>query len=117
MKAGKPSRRFALKRFVVAEASMLPALRPGDGLLAWRSGRARQGQLRVFEHPRRPGFWLVKRVGSVVGDRFEAVSDNPASGAVDSRVFGPVVVEGSYRVLLRVPGPSRNAGSTSGTGK
>ena len=40
---------------------MLPALAPGDGLLAIRVRRIRRGEIRVFEHPDRPGFWLVKR--------------------------------------------------------
>jgi len=92
-----------LKRFVVSEESMLPALRPGDGLVGLRSSTVRRGQVRCFEHPCRAGFWLVKRVGAVRGDRFEALSDNPDAGAVDSRRFGLVDVEGSYRVVLRVP--------------
>lgn len=81
---------------------MLPSLHPGDGLIALRSGRVRRGQIRVFEHPDRPGFWLVKRVDHVRGDRFEALSDNEAA-AVDSRAFGDVPIDGSYRLLLRVP--------------
>jgi hypothetical protein len=92
-----------LRRFVVAEASMLPSLRPGDGLIAVRSRHIRRGQIRVFEHPGRAGFWLVKRVGHIRGDRFEAVSDNPTVGAVDSRTFGDVPIDGSFRLLLRVP--------------
>lgn len=82
---------------------MLPALRPGDGLVGVRSHRVRRGELRCFEHPQRPGFWLVKRVGHVRGDHFEAVSDNPSAGAVDSRRLGDVPVGGSYRVVLRIP--------------
>ncbi len=82
---------------------MLPTLRPGDGLLAVRSRRIRRGQLRVFEHPARPGFWLVKRVGDVRGDRFQALSDNPSVGTIDSQRFGDVPITGSYRVIVRVP--------------
>ncbi|MDW3212982.1 MAG: S26 family signal peptidase [Ilumatobacteraceae bacterium] len=93
-----------MKRFVVAEASMQPTLRPGDGIIAIRSGRARRGEIRCFEHPTRPGFWLIKRVGDVREDRFEALSDNPDVDAVDSRRFGFVPIRGSYRMLLRVPG-------------
>jgi signal peptidase I len=88
---------------VVDEASMLPSLHPGDGLIALRSGRIRRGQIRVFEHPDRRGFWLVKRVGHIRGDGFEALSDNPAVGAIDSRTFGDVPIHGSYRLLIRVP--------------
>lgn len=83
---------------------MRPALLPGDGLLAIRSSHLRRGQLRCFEHPARPGFWLVKRVGDVRADTFEARSDHDVGGVVDSRRFGFVPVAGSYRVVLRVPG-------------
>ncbi len=82
---------------------MLPALRPGDGLIAVRTERIRRGEVRVFEHPDRPGFWLVKRVGHIRGGRFEAVSDHPDAGAVDSRRFGDVPIAGTYRVVVRVP--------------
>lgn len=81
---------------------MEPTLSPGDGVVAIRSRRARRGEIRVFEHPERPDFWLIKRVDHVRGDRFEAVSDNPGAGAVDSRVFGDVPIAGSYRVVWTV---------------
>lgn len=90
-----------IKRFVVSETSMLPGLRPGDGLLAVRSRRLRRGQIRCFEHPHRPGFWLVKRVGDVHADTFEALSDRDGPDVVDSRRFGPVAVDDSYRMVLR----------------
>jgi len=83
---------------------MEPALHDGDGLVAIRPWPARSGQLRCLEHPRRPGFWLVKRVAQVVADgTMEVVADNRAAGGVDSTTFGPVPVAGSYRVLFRVP--------------
>lgn len=82
---------------------MLPTLRPGDGLVAIRSSRVRTGQIRCFEHPQQPGFWLVKRVGEVDGSNFEARSDNEIPGVVDSRQFGPVPGSLSYRMLFRVP--------------
>ena len=93
-----------VQRFVVAEDSMRPSLEPGDGLVGIATSRIRTGQLRVVEHPHRPGFWLVKRVGAVVSvgeeARFEACSDNPdAPGAVDSRRIGLLPVAGSYRVV------------------
>lgn len=88
---------------------MLPTLEPGDMLLAWRDGRPRAGQIRVFPHPNKSTRWLVKRVGEVYGTVFEARSDNPrAVGASDSHDFGPVSAAGSYRVFWRLPG--RRAG-------
>ncbi|TRW89274.1 S26 family signal peptidase [Mycolicibacterium sp. 018/SC-01/001] len=86
---------------------MRPTLRPGDGLFAVRCGRLRSGQLRVFADPSRSSRYLVKRVGRVrrdtTGLTFEAVSDNAsAPGVVDSRVFGWVPAESSYRVVWTV---------------
>jgi hypothetical protein len=90
---------------------MCPALRSGDGLLAWRGGDPRRGQLRVFPDPTLPARWLVKRVGGVRGSgrnaTFEARSDNAqAPGVVDSRQFGWVPAAGSYRVVWTVRGRS-----------
>jgi len=107
MAGNHPLRVWPLRRFLVVDDSMRPALGPGDGLLAIRAGGVRQGQLRVFPDPRRSSRWLVKRVGEVYGSGrtavFEARSDNPrAAGAADSHEFGPVSAAGSYRVVLRV---------------
>jgi hypothetical protein len=83
---------------------MEPTLVDGQGLIAVPSRSARSGQLRCFEHPHRPGFWLVKRVADVHDDATMTVlSDNLAATLADSRTFGPVPVGGSYRVVLRVP--------------
>jgi hypothetical protein len=92
-----------LRRFVVADRSMEPTLADGQGLVGLRTRRASPGQLRCVEHPHRPGFWLVKRVDAVDGDTMTVSSDNAAVATVDSRVFGPVCVAGSYRVIVRVP--------------
>ena len=83
-------------RVEVAEHSMLPALRPGDWLLALRTRRIRPGQVVLAWHPARADFLLVKRaVRRVEGDGeisggWWLESDNPAAGAVDSTRFGPV---------------------------
>ncbi len=53
---------WPIMRVAVAEHSMVPALRPGDWLLAWRTRRVRPGQVVLAWHPGRPGFLLVKRV-------------------------------------------------------
>jgi len=83
---------------------MEPALVAGQGLIGMTSGRARAGQLRCFEHPQRPGFWLVKRVEQVHPDATMTVlSDNRRATIADSRSFGPVPVAGSYRVAIRIP--------------
>lgn len=83
---------------------MEPALVAGQGLIAVRWPRARVGQIRCVEHPDRPGFWLVKRVEVVHDDgTMSVLSDNRESTRADSRGFGPVAVQGSYRVVIRVP--------------
>ncbi len=86
---------------------MRPTLEPGDGLLAVRLGRPREGQLRVFPDPRLSSRYLVKRVGGVrrssSGTMFEALSDNAgAPGTTDSREFGWVPAAESYRVVWTV---------------
>jgi nickel-type superoxide dismutase maturation protease len=93
-----------LLRVEVAEESMLPALRPGDWLLALRTRRIRPGQVVLAWHPARADFLLVKRaVRRVAGDGgWWLESDNQAAGAVDSNRFGPVPRELiAGRVLVR----------------
>lgn len=112
---------------------MLPTLRSGDYVVGHRVDDVAAQDVVAFEHPHRPGFWLIKRVvatrgivdldtGTVDGvpyvDRFRrelvesgsfetgpgemfVLSDNRASTRADSRVFGAVPVEGSYRVRVR----------------
>lgn len=83
---------------------MEPTLVDGQGLVAVPTRRAAPGQLRCVEHPRRPGFWLVKRVSEVHPDgTMSVLSDSAEATMADSRSFGPVPIAGSYRVVLRVP--------------
>lgn len=88
---------------------MRPALRPGDALVAVRSAKLRRGQIRCFEHPDRPGFWLVKRVGDIQADTFTARSDNDVTGVVDSRRLGPIPIDGSYRLIVNLSGWNRRS--------
>jgi nickel-type superoxide dismutase maturation protease len=93
--------RWPLLRVAVEERSMLPALRPGDWLLARRTRRVRPGQVVLAWHPQRPGFLLVKRVAWREADgAWWLASDNPAVGAVDSARFGPVPAEKIVAVVL-----------------
>jgi nickel-type superoxide dismutase maturation protease len=82
--------RWPLLRVEVAENSMLPALRPGDWLLARRTRRVRQGMVVLAWHPARADFLLVKRAARRADGGWWLASDNPAAGAVDSASFGPV---------------------------
>ncbi len=95
-------KRWPLLRAEVAESSMLPALRPGDWLVACRTRRVRPGQVVLAWHPARADFLLVKRAVRRVDGGWWLASDNPAAGAVDSGRFGPVpddLIVG--RVLVR----------------
>ena len=64
--------------------------------------RVRAGQIVVARHPERPGLLIVKRAARREPGGWWLASDNPATGAVDSRAFGvvpPSLIEG--RVLWR----------------
>ncbi len=92
-----------IRRFIVTGDSMLPTYANGDLVFALRSDKARAGQVRVFEHPHRPGMWLVKRVGSVRDDGHVWLeSDNADVTRADSREFGHLSPTGGYRVVGRL---------------
>src|SRR5688500_9196042 len=107
-----------LRRFVVAEGSMRPALEPGDGLLAVPLRRPRRGMICVLRRPASEDFWLVKRIAGVPGDVVEiegrrwtvgddevfVLSDDTAVTRADSRQYGPLPFAGGYRVNLRLAG-------------
>ena len=83
--------RWPLLRVEVAENSMLPALRPGDWVIARRTRRIHPGQVVLAWHPSRAGLLLVKRAARKVDGGWWLESDNPgAPGATDSSRFGPV---------------------------
>lgn len=82
---------------------MRPTLEPGSGLIGLRTTRVRVGELRVFEHPHRPDFWMVKRVATTDEGFMWVLSDDHTRSTVDSRQLGDIEVAGSYRVILRVP--------------
>jgi len=82
---------------------MLPTLVPGQEFVVTDSRPPATGEVVVFPHPERNGFWLVKRVtagpGEVVEGRFlgdnEAwvTSDNSAATRADSRTLGPIPLD------------------------
>ena len=92
-------RRWRPFRVEVSGGSMRPTLVDGDWALAIVPERVRRGDLVVIEHPRRPGFEMVKRVVSVVGDGAPDptglvdgvwVEGDDRSSSTDSRAFGAV---------------------------
>jgi len=92
--------RWPLLRVAVAERSMLPALHPGDWLVARRTRRIKPGQIVLAWHPEQSGFLLVKRAAWREAGGWWLASDNPAAGAVDSARFGPVRPELIEAVVL-----------------
>ncbi|HEY5650516.1 MAG TPA: signal peptidase I [Acidimicrobiia bacterium] len=55
------------RRFVVEGESMLPTLSPGDFVIGGRVDSVAPGDVVAFQHPERPGFWLIKRVIAAAG--------------------------------------------------
>lgn len=77
-------------RIAVSGASMAPALRHGDWLIADRSSAVAVGSVVVTRDPRKPSRVIVKRVAAILpGGTFELRGDN-TSASTDSRTFGAV---------------------------
>lgn len=104
-------------RVEVSGMSMTPTLEPGDFLLATRGARIDAGRLVVVQHPTRPGYEMVKRVGALPGERvgdhtlgaheYWILGDQPRR-STDSRTFGPVGSDDIKGVIrLRYWPPSR----------
>jgi DNA-3-methyladenine glycosylase II len=94
-----------MRRFRVAEDSMLPTLAPGDEFVTTLTRPPAIGDIVALPHPDHDDFWLVKRLAAGPGDRVDGLgvvpegkawvlSDNRAESAHDSRSFGPVPLSG-----------------------
>lgn len=83
---------MAMRRFEIAQQSMLPNLRPGDEVVAVDTRPPRVGDVVVFEHPERDGFWVIKRMAEpphpIDDSQAWVVSDNPEVTRADSRTLG-----------------------------
>lgn len=81
-----------MRRYEIAQRSMLPNLRPGQEVVATDSREAELGEIVVFEHPDRPGFWMIKRVveapEAIAAHQAWLLSDNPSETRADSRSLG-----------------------------
>ena len=94
-----------MRRFRVAEQSMLPSLAPGDEFVASGSLSPSTGDVVAVPKPGEPDFWLVKRVVDHHGMRPGQIwleSDNDAPGTVDSRTFGPVDADQALTLVSRL---------------
>lgn len=59
----------SVRRYLIAERSMVPELEPGDYVLAVAAGRElMRGDVVIFAHPDHPGFELVKRLVGMPGE-------------------------------------------------
>lgn len=85
-----------MKRFRVTGHSMTPTLQPGQEVVATNTGRPTPGDLVVFEHPDREGFWLIKRL---IDENGNVLSDNQELGSDDSRSLGLLPLDGMLRVV------------------
>jgi DNA-3-methyladenine glycosylase II len=90
---------MAMKRFRVAGHSMTPTLQPDQEVVGVNTRGAEPGNLVVFEHPGRPGFWLIKRLGDESG---WVVSDNDEHDHTDSRTLGRIPIESMLTVVERL---------------
>jgi len=91
----------------VSGDSMEPTLKSGDWVVLFGTPRRgpRLGQVVVVEHPRRPGFELVKRVSALSRERrlIWVAGDNQGV-STDSDEFGPLgldAVRGVIRARVR----------------
>ncbi|MEX2653608.1 MAG: S24/S26 family peptidase [Acidimicrobiia bacterium] len=95
-----------MRRFEVAEESMLPGLRPGDILLARRSDHPPPGSIVVFPHPNDRAMWLVKRLVAASEGEAWVESDNQDATLADSRTLGWIATGSMYRAWLRYRRPA-----------
>ena len=106
--------RLPVRRFVVRDTSMRPALQTGDRLLVGRWLRLRTGDLVVLRDPEQHSIYLVKRVASLEPNGDVVLrADNP-NVSRDSRHFGAVpgrLIVG--RVLFRYMPAERRGWLTS----
>jgi DNA-3-methyladenine glycosylase II len=97
---------MAMRRFEIAQESMLPNLRPGQEIVAVDTRQPGIGDVVVFEHPERDDFWLVKRVAipphPIAEDQAWVSSDNPDVTRADSRTLGPVARQSLWTAVERL---------------
>jgi DNA-3-methyladenine glycosylase II len=90
---------MSMTRFRVAGHSMTPTLQPGQEVVTTTTRRPVPGNLVVFEHPGRSGYWLIKRLRDETG---WVLSDNEEIGETDSRTLGPIPITDLSPVVTRL---------------
>ena len=92
-----------MKRYRVAGHSMTPTLQPGQEVVAVDTRQAEPGNVVVFEHPARPGLWLIKRLADESG---WITSDNEELSDTDSRTLGRIPIDQLDPVVERLDADS-----------
>ncbi|MFP4072398.1 MAG: S26 family signal peptidase [Actinomycetota bacterium] len=98
---------MAMKRYRVAGHSMTPTLQPGQEVVAVDTRLPEPGNLVVFEHPDRTGFWLIKRLADRSG---WITSDNEELSDTDSRTLGRLPLESLWTVVDKLDGATFRLG-------
>ena len=91
---------FPWQRVRVSGPSMVPALRPGDGVVVRHGASIRPGDLVLARFADLPDRYVVKRAVRAVDGGWWLASDNPAAGG-DSSVHGVAEVLARAVVVLR----------------
>ncbi len=78
---------------------MSPTLQPGQEVVAVNTREPTPGNLVVFEHPDREGFWLIKRLEDESG---WVTSDNAEVADGDSRTLGPIPMARLWDVVTEL---------------
>ena len=73
-----------LLKFKVKEKSMIPFLKPGDEVIAWRFSKSKIRDVAVFKKDK--GFY-IKRVSKIKDGKYFFLGDNEKE-SIDSRKFG-----------------------------
>ena len=77
---------------------MHPTLEPGDYVLGRRDAPLRRFDLVAFEHPARPGFWMVKRVLALGGEAIDLDAGTVDGAPLDDPFRDELVESGRWDV-------------------
>lgn len=119
-----------IRRYAVVEASMQPALRPGDYLVAGASNKIERGAVIVYPDPADPSRELIKRAIGLGGETLTIAGGQVAiDGAVLAEPWaeGPTFPNGEWQIPLGTiftlgdnrrlsSGDSRATGPVNGAG-
>lgn len=125
-------RSYVMQPFFVSGKSMEPNFHDGDYLIvdeiSYRIGEPRRGDVIVFQYPKNPKEFFIKRIVGLPGERVEIKdskiiiynNENQEGLAIDENIYIPagVATSGDVNVILKsdeyyVLGDNRNASADS----